>query len=426
MIRIFLIYLILKIIIINGENNEYSKGYGVGIVFPGSKCLNYVGDSIGQPLCNNRLFNGGKKIYSTVTLVDNKNISSQELSKIEILKSFEALTFLQDQCDDLLFTQFGLCDLNFSPCVETIPKITPLQNVSLPQRLCKSVCERMVSNCPRLSLKIDCSISFLFPEIGTEYNLTLYGYTENKGLYKVPCIDPTDGYNNISNQMELIQACPYPLLLKNSSDPKYSPNKGYTYLPPTNCVLTCPMPNYTKTQWKRVYDMAKTLSSISFICACYNILTFGILNRKRKSKYNICITLMSTSIALVYLTDIIKFGYGIEEFLCPEPGRSAVQNDAACGITGAMFHFGITYCCCWAMTMSIVLFCSVKRIKLFYFRHFMIGNTIFTIITTVILLSAKKMVAGTGYIECWVRERWFVFIKLILKYLILILIVINI
>ncbi|KAK5578777.1 hypothetical protein RB653_008450 [Dictyostelium firmibasis] len=382
---------------INGFN--LPTGYGIGFVDPNAKCLNYIGDSNDQPLCNNRFQNKGDKIYTT--------INSQIESQLNIIKSFQSITFLQDQCKDLLFAQFGICDIYLAPCIETLPMITPLKNISLPQRFCKSACVRMVSNCPRLAIEMDCSNPLLFPEIGTFYDLSPYGFTQNNGTYAVPCSDPTNFFNQVASNSSFIEICPSPLLLKNSSDPRYESKRGYTYLPPSNCVLNCPVPNYSKQKWDQLLTMSKILSTISFILSLYNVLTFGIINKKISDPHK-CTCFFSGSIALVNLCDIITFGIGYEELLCPEPGRSAKQQyDPVCGLTGALFHLGITYCVLWSMTMGLVLYTSVKRQKWFKFNHFLIGNTTFTMISVIIAAATSKFEAGLGSIECWIRDRWY-------------------
>ncbi|KAN0039243.1 hypothetical protein ACTA71_001437 [Dictyostelium dimigraforme] len=379
------------------------KGYGGGLVDPNGQCINYIGDSVDQPLCKKKLSNNGEYIYTTKSNDSNSQIISQKT----IEKSFEALTFIQSQCKDLLFAEYGICNIYLSPCIKTTSNITPLKNISLPQRLCNSACQRMVSNCPRLGEKLDCSLSFLFPEIGTFYNLSDYGYKANGGLYEVPCFDPTGNYNNASDHSEFIEICPTPLLLRNSSDPKYS-RRGYTYLPPTNCVLPCPVPNYTKDKWDQIKTMSKVLSTVSFACSIYNIISFGIL-KKIKTKYTICITALSGSIALVNLGDIIKFGVGYDKVLCPEPGRFATQvDDPICGLTAALFHVGICNCVLWSTTMSIYLYSAIKDFKVIRFRWFIIINTSFSITSLVIAAAASKFEAGTGSIECWIRDRWYV------------------
>ncbi|KAK5578779.1 hypothetical protein RB653_008452 [Dictyostelium firmibasis] len=381
-----------------------SDDYDFGVVNLGAKCLNYIGDPIDQPLCENIFSKNIEKIYSSDDDTQNSQISSQQT----IVKSFQALTFLQSQCNDLLFAQFGICSIYLSPCIQTTPMITPLKNISLPQRLCKSVCERMVSNCSRLSEKIDCSISFIFPKIGTFYNLSDYGYNDNDGLYEVPCFDPTTIYNNISSNRNFIEICPTPLLLKNSSDSKYYSKRGYTYISPTNCVLPCPVPNYPKEKWDQILTMSKILSSISFACSVYNLISFGIL-KKGKSKYTICIASFSGSIALVNLGDIIKIGVGYDSVLCPEPGRSATQTeDPICGLTAALFHIGICNCVLWSTTMCIYLYGAIKQIKTFRLRWFIIFNTSFSLISLLIAAASSKFEAGTGSIECWIRDRWYV------------------
>ncbi|KAN0024714.1 hypothetical protein ACTFIV_009123 [Dictyostelium citrinum] len=393
LILIFLFYIIKYI------NGFEIKGFGFGIVIPDAECSSYIGDSINQTLCNNKLQNNGDRIYTTT--------NSQIDSQANIKKSFEAITFLQDQCKDLLFAQFGICDIYLAPCIETTTAITPLKSISLPKRICKSVCERMVSNCPRLQEQMDCTDSLLFPEYGTIYNLTAYGYTIDNGSFAVPCSDPTDFYNKVSSNSSFIEICPSPLLLRNSSDPKYESNKGYTYLPPSNCVLPCPVPNYSSQKWDQLLTMSKILSTISFILSLYNVLTFGIMNKKVSDPHK-CTCFFSGSIALVNLCDIITYSIGYEEFLCPEPGRSAKQQlDPVCGLTGALFHLGITYTVLWSMTMGLVLYCSVKRQKWFNFYHFLIGNTTFTIISVIIAAATSKFEAGLGSVECWIRDRWY-------------------
>ncbi|KAM9996048.1 hypothetical protein ACTFIY_002220 [Dictyostelium cf. discoideum] len=382
--------------------NGLPNGYGVGLVDPNGQCMNYIGDSINQPLCKNKLSNNGEFIYST----NENSLNSQTVSQQTIAKSFESLTFIQGQCQDLIFAEYGICNIYLSPCIKTTPTITPLKNISLPQRLCNSACQRMVTNCPRLGEKIDCSISFLFPEIGTIYNLSDYGYKTNGGLYEVPCFNPTADYDNLSSLNEFIEICPAPLLLKNSSDPKYS-KRGYTYLPPTNCVLPCPVPNYTKEKWKQIENLSKILSTISFVCSIYNILSFGIL-KKKKTKYTICISALSASVALINLGDIIKIGVGYEKVLCPEPGRFATQvDDPICGLTAALFHVGICSTVLWTTTMAIYLNAAIKNIKLFKFLYFIIFNTGFSLTSLIIAASASKFEAGTGSIECWIRDRWY-------------------
>ncbi|KAM9958740.1 hypothetical protein ACTFIW_012329 [Dictyostelium discoideum] len=393
--KILIIFILFIINYISGF--EIPKGFGIGLVIPDAECLNYIGDPIDQQLCNSKLQNNGDRIYTTT--------NSQIDSQTNIKRSFEAITFLQDQCKDLLFSQFGICDIYLAPCIEVT--LTPLKSISLPQRFCKSVCDRMVSNCPRLEEQMDCSNSLLFPEIGTLYDLSPYGYTINNGTFAVPCSNPTSFYNQVSSNSSFIEICPSPLLLKNSSDPEYGANKGYSYLSPSNCVLPCPVPNYSNQKWDQLLTMSKILSTISFILSLYNVLTFGIINKKVSDPHK-CTCFFSGSIALVNLCDIITYGIGYEELLCPEPGRSAKQQlDPVCGLTGAFFHLGITYCVLWSMTMGLVLYCSVKRQKWFKFNYFLIGNTTFTITTVIIAAATSKFEAGLGSIECWIRDRWY-------------------
>ncbi|KAK5575976.1 hypothetical protein RB653_007112 [Dictyostelium firmibasis] len=384
--------LLLVVVVVNGQN------YDFGFVDPSATCTSYFGN----PLCQNRL-SDSENVYTT-----GENKFSQISSMPLIEKAFSSLTFSQGLCKDLKFIEFGICDAGLSSCIVTTPDITPGFNLSLSRRVCKSVCERMIIGCKELSAQINCEQSFLFPSKGTTYNLTEYGYKDNNGLYTVPCIDTEIFYNKVESTVEFIEVCPFPLLLKNSSDPKYDEKKGYTYLTPTNCVLPCPLPNYTEKQKYNVITMSKVTSSISFVLSLYNCITFGILIKK-KSKYNICIALMTFGSCCIYLSDVINYGIGIEKQLCPEPGRTATQiEDPLCGFTGSIFHIGISLCVFWAMGMGIVLYSKIKIIKLPNFRYFLIGNLSFTIITLIILASAKQFKGGNGFLECWMRDRWYV------------------
>ncbi|EAL72114.1 G-protein-coupled receptor family protein [Dictyostelium discoideum AX4] len=403
--KFYLIFLKLILILVNCQNSL--NDYGFGIVDESSICTSYIGDE----LCKNRLSNS-ESIYTTPGGGGGGGIDKlSQISTLPILqKGFQSLTFSQGICKDLNFIEFGMCDSALSPCIETTPKITPGYNISLPQRVCKSVCERMLIGCPQLAIQIDCSISFLFPKIGTFYNLTKYGYTANGGMYMVPCIDTEINYekNKVQENVGFLESCPYPLLLKNSTDPQYAEKRGYTYLTPTNCVLPCPIPNYTKRQMDSVINMSKAMSSISFVLSLFNVITFGLLIKK-KSKYNVCIALMAIGSSFIYLSDIINYGVGIEKQLCPEPGRVATQRvDSLCGFTGSIFHIGITLCVLWSMTMGIVLYSKIKQFKLPNFRYFLIGNLSFTVVTLIILASAKKFQGGNGFLECWMRDRWYV------------------
>ncbi|KAN0027382.1 hypothetical protein ACTFIU_010329 [Dictyostelium citrinum] len=390
-------FILLKLIVLVNSQNGMDD-YGFGMVEKNAICTSYIGNQ----LCENRLSNSEKIYTSDVSKL------SQTLILPTIQKGFESLTFAQGICNDLKFIEFGMCDSALSPCIVTTPDITPGYNISLAQRVCKSVCERMVNGCPQLAIQIDCSISFLFPRIGTFYNLTDYGYTDNGGLYMVPCVNTEINYEKVEEKVQFLESCPYPLLLKNSSDPQYAEKRGYTYLTPTNCVLPCPIPNYTQQQFDSVIHMSKVMSSLSFVLSLFNGITFGVLIKK-KSKYNVCIALMAIGSSLIYLSDIINYGVGIEKQLCPEPGRVATQRvDSLCGFTGSIFHIGITLCVLWSMTMGIVLYSKIKQFKLPNFRYFLIGNLSFTVVTLIILASAKKFQGGNGFLECWMRDRWYV------------------
>ncbi|KAK5575612.1 hypothetical protein RB653_006745 [Dictyostelium firmibasis] len=396
--------LLLFFLIVNNKNLNKTyglnlpDGYGAGLVDPTATCSSYIGDPIDQPLCNEKLPNK-QNIYTST------NITLQFINQIIVEKTYKSLTFLQSKCHDLNFAEFGICDIYFPPCYKTPLAITPIKTVSLPQRLCKSACERMVGNCSSLGASLNCSDPLKFPRIATLYNLSPYGFTANGGFFPVPCSDPTDSFN--ANPGEMIEVCPSPLLLFNSSDPKYSEDRGYTYLTPTNCVLPCVAPIYSEKKWHQMYNMSKILSTISFVCSIYNVLTFGIMNHRR-SKYNYCITFFSASVILITLMDIVTYGIGYEKLLCPEPGRYAVQSDVSCGATGALFHIGITNGVFWWTTMSICLFAVVKRIKLFDFRYFIIFNTTASLISVIIPLAGNAFMAGTGSLACWIRKTWYV------------------
>ncbi|KAN0018436.1 hypothetical protein ACTFIU_011052 [Dictyostelium citrinum] len=369
--------------------------YGFGLVDDSFKCLSYIGDSNSQRLCYNKLINN-QLIYSTI----NKTNQIQSLKTVE--QSFKQLTFLQGKCLNLNFAQYGICDIYFPSCVET-----NIGGISLPKRLCKSVCNKIVNDCPSLGVSFDCSDPNKFPSIGTLYNLTKYGYMENNGIYEVECSDPTNYYENNSANDQFIEICPSPLVLRNQSDSRYKEDKGYTYLSPTNCVLSCPQPFFKHNKWIQMYRMSKVLSTISFVCSIYNIITFGLLS-KIKSKYNLCITFFSVSTVLMSLMDIVTYGIGYEELLCPEPGRYAIQSDAACGVTGAFFHIGITTGVLWWTTMSICLYSEVKRFKMISFRYIIIFNSIISLILLIIPLSGQAFMSGTGSLGCWIRKTWYV------------------
>ncbi|KAK5576961.1 hypothetical protein RB653_001898 [Dictyostelium firmibasis] len=389
-----LFYIILNFLIKNIKSDiNLNNGYGFGLVEENSKCLSFIGDINNQPLCFNKLIDN-KLIYSTY----NKTNQIQALKIVE--QSFKQLTFLQGKCLNLNYAQFGICEIYFPSCVETTYEI------SLPKRLCKSVCDKMVNDCPFLSSSLNCSDSNKFPPIGTLYNLTKYGYTDNNGFYKVECSDPTNFYLNSPND-QFIEICPSPLLLRNHSNSEYKEDKGYTYLSPTNCVFSCPQPFYKKNKWDQMFKMSKVLSTISFVCSIYNILTFGILS-KIKSKYNLCITFFSISTVLMSLMDIVTYGIGYQEMLCPEPGRNAIQSDAACGVTGAFFHIGITTGVLWWTTMSICLYSEVKRFQMISFRYIILFNSIVSLIILIIPLSGQAFMSGTGSLGCWIRKTWYV------------------
>ncbi|KAM9980649.1 hypothetical protein ACTFIY_002960 [Dictyostelium cf. discoideum] len=389
-IFIIIIYIlkILKSEILNDE-------FGYGSVDENFKCLSYIGDSNNQLLCNSKLINK-QLIYSTI----NKTNQIQSLKIVE--KSFKQLTFLQGKCINLNFAQFGICDINFPSCVETS------FGISLPKRLCKSVCKQIVNDCPSLGVSLNCSDSNKFPTIGTLYNLTKYGYTENNGFYQVECSNPTNYYHNEINSLnnQFIEICPNTLVLRNHSDSKYKEDKGYTYLSPTNCVLGCPQPFFKNNKWVEMYKMSKVLSTFSFVCSIYNIITFGFLS-KIKSKYNLCITFFSVSTVLMSLMDIVTYGIGYEELLCPEPGRYAIQSDVACGVTGALFHIGITTGVLWWTTMSICLYSEVKRFKMISFRYIIIFNSVVSLILLIIPLSGQAFMSGNGALGCWIRKTWY-------------------
>ncbi|KAN0044959.1 hypothetical protein ACTA71_006485 [Dictyostelium dimigraforme] len=390
-ILLYIIILIIEIINCQIINN----GYGYGLVNENYKCLSYIGDPNNQQLCSNKLIDN-QVIYSII----NKTNQIQSLKLVE--QTFKQLTFLQGKCSNLNFAQFGICDIYFPSCVESS------FGISLPKRLCKSVCNKMVSDCPALGASLNCSDSNKFPTIGTLYNLTNYGYTDNSGFYEVQCSDPTNYYqNSLPPNNQFIEICPTPLLLRNQSDSKFKPDKGYTYLSPTNCVLSCPQPFFKHYKWKQMYNMSKVLSTISFVCSIYNIITFGLLS-KIKSKYNLCITFFSISTVLMSLMDIVTYGIGYEELLCPEPGRYAVQSDAACGVTGAFFHIGITTGVLWWTTMSICLYSEVKRFKMISFRYIILFNSVVSLILLIIPLSGQAFMSGTGSLGCWIRKTWFV------------------
>ncbi|EFA85626.1 G-protein-coupled receptor family protein [Heterostelium album PN500] len=153
--------------------------------------------------------------------------------------------------------------------------------------------------------------------------------------------------------------------------------------------------------------MSTIMSSISFACVSFNVFTFGILSRDY-NKFTVSLIFFSVSIWVMNLVDIIYSGVGHLKIFCPEPGRYAQQYDAACAVTGSIFHLGVVGALLYWVTMSIQLWASIKRIKIKMLspRATIIINSALQIILLIIPLSIKSVKAGGGAVSCWVSGKW--------------------
>jgi len=363
-------------------------------VNPSGVCSPYIGDLAGQPLCNSKLVDSGN-IYSNPS-------DTQEASRATI-QSFLTQLGTLPSCAPVFGNAIkAVCERFLGRCVTTPSNITPTP-VALESKLCKSVCVNITTTCGITnSAAFNCSDERVYPSVATYYDLTPFG---GPASYEVPCTDPTISSGSTSSSEENTPApifCPYPLIPKNQSDPQFAPSKGYTYLGALNCVLPCPAPFYDDSQWNKFYTMSKIISTISFCCCIYNVITFGLLNT-RPNKYTYCIVAFCSSVFLMNLMDIVTYGIGYKKVLCPEEGRFAVQGDASCGVTGSFFHLAVCNGVLWWTTMSICLLSVIKRIKIIKFRYFIIFNTSFSLLLLIIPLGMGRVESGLGTIGCWVR-----------------------
>eukprot|EP01133_Synstelium_polycarpum_P016659 gene16659-19797_t len=195
-----------------------------------------------------------------------------------------------------------------------------------------------------------------YPAVSNTFDLSSYG---GPSAYVVPCLD----LDTIQSNSSFTHVCPDPLIYRSpgTANRKDEFKKGYRYIGDTDCVMPCPSPSFSKKEYDVLFGMVYGMTVIGFVCTVFNMFTYGILNRTY-DRHSIIIIFLSFSLWLITVTDIVFIKNGFD-LLCPEVGRSAVQSDTTCGITGAVFQFAIISSLMWWFALTVDLFLLVKKIN---------------------------------------------------------------
>ncbi|EGG20123.1 G-protein-coupled receptor family protein [Cavenderia fasciculata] len=386
------IYLILSILLI-----VYCTAQDYYPVDPTGRCEPYIGDPIGTPICDGLLANANSVyVNSTTTQTDLRDQALQ----LKLILDFSG----SDACK-IQDTYKTLCAFFFMECVE-FKETNSSVVLAFPKYPCSKNCVNTTNLCSIPKSFVNCDATIVngvynystFPLETSYYNLT--SYNGGSANYSVTCQDPYLIDSNVTYSL-----CPSPLLLHPTDDHAASKYQGYTYVSNTSsCVSPCPSPIFTPKTWKQIYTMGDILSFLSLFCTSFLIITYGPLNPKmtRFDKINICVMSGAFGIALAGVIQAFKG----DQYLCPEPGRSASPIDDYCIATGFILHLSALYVVTWWSIMTFEIWYAIKTVgskkNEYFFKYYCIGTSIVSLVCPIVTISARDYHAGPGNVFCWI------------------------
>eukprot|EP01133_Synstelium_polycarpum_P003473 gene3473-3953_t len=155
-------------------------------------------------------------------------------------------------------------------------------------------------------------------------------------------------------------------------DRQHDVDIGYSYPnPSSHCVMECPSPVFSESQWQVLFKTSAILGTMSFICMLY-----------------LCIT------------------YGGTKTMCPEPGRSSRSIDKLAVLLGVFNQLGaaLTGLCFTTMTLNLLL--TIKSIKPTKLQERIYLAVIITVAVFMTLVPGVKKAYGypQGFISAWIFD----------------------
>ncbi|EGC29129.1 hypothetical protein DICPUDRAFT_159333 [Dictyostelium purpureum] len=408
---IYKIFIIIIIILIN--NNDRNNLFVKSQFLPASpnpidrsyRCEKYIGNT----KCDGFIFDSNS-IYVNDT--DTQKLANDT---VELLLKF-AGTIGSSDCKSLSTVLF-VCNTFFRSCVD-VP-LDDGSSLALPIKPCFDDCSLSTGACS-VSALLDCSAKYpaqadqgdiyQFPKTENTYNLVPY---DGQANFVQQCLD-IDTMKAGSNSGNYIpnnnitgifpNECTAPLIKRVSTNRKEDEKLGFQYLTPdSDCLVPCPIPFFSKSEWSSFKHLTTVSGSIAFVCVFFNIFTYGFLNTKH-DRHTIGILCLSFSLWICMVSDLIVASSDDFSLVCPEPGRFARQHDTRCAANGIIFQFGAVNTVMFWSVMAFDLWLVIKKLSPSrnMVKFYIIAIEVLAVIFTILPIIWKQYGYGFGGVGCWV------------------------
>ncbi|KAM9979909.1 hypothetical protein ACTFIZ_006177 [Dictyostelium cf. discoideum] len=206
--------------------------------------------------------------------------------------------------------------------------------------------------------------------------------------------------------------CPQPLIYRNTTNRKADIENGYNFVGETKCLLPCPSPLFTKSQWESYFMMSLIMGSISMFASLFLIITYSPLINKKHTRHTVGILCMSIGIFFIMVSDgrqLWDMGSAGGEYskYCPETGRYARQSDTKCLTTGLFFQFGCVTAIGWWSILAVDLWMTIaKKVQTTrkQILYYLIGINTVSLILTFGPVVKNQYGFGNAAIGCWMLD----------------------
>ncbi|KAN0029572.1 hypothetical protein ACTA71_007701 [Dictyostelium dimigraforme] len=203
--------------------------------------------------------------------------------------------------------------------------------------------------------------------------------------------------------------CPQPLIYRNTTNREADIENGYNFVGETKCLLPCPSPLFTKSQWDSYFMMSLIMGSISMFASLFLIITYSPLINKKHTRHTVGILCMSIGIFFIMVSDGRQLWdtESGEKKYCPEPGRYARQSDTKCLTTGLFFQFGCVTAIGWWSILAVDLWMTIaKKVQTTrkQILYYLIGLNTVSLILTFGPVVKNQYGFGNAAIGCWMLD----------------------
>ncbi|EFA77694.1 G-protein-coupled receptor family protein [Heterostelium album PN500] len=362
---------------------------------PNATCEPWVGHSFCTGLIKNP-----SSIY-----VSTSRSQSVMVSQIDLIQSYYNAATSQCLADDSNNRKF-FCNAVFPECK---PQGLPNNKViNLGVGVCQANCKHVSDLCIPAGLNLDeinCDLVnsqniYNYPPNYNQYDLSSYGGPAN---VQVQCLNSSSTAQN-GTLAPINGTCPDPLIHHVTKDRQSDLDKGYYLLEGIDCLMPCPAPFFTHSQWSNMRLMISIVSPISFFCISMNLITYVGLNRKF-DRHAFGIIFLSFSVFLMTLSDLIFIAGGWDS-ICPDPGRFARQSDSSCAAAGFIFQYGVVSAMLWWASMAFDLWLVIRKVQNVksYVRYYISTINVIAIVLAIVPIFGKQYGYAVGGLGCWVMD----------------------